>query len=82
MDKPTTTLHRFTSKIYLVTYERGTGQLGCREYGVVKVFNKAKPARRYLEQLKLQHQPNRIEYDLKVIDMDNPLTTQLFYYAY
>jgi len=78
-----TNLQRFGSKMYLVTYETGRG-LGCREYGVVKVFNKQKTARQHLEYLNAQPQaPGRlVEYDLKVIDMDNPLTTPLFCYAY
>jgi hypothetical protein len=77
-----TNLQRFGSKMYLVTYETGRG-LGCREYGVVKVFNKQKSAQQYLEQLNAQPQKagRLVEYGLKVIDMDNP-STQLFYYAY
>lgn len=83
MDKPkkATTLKHFTSKIYMITYEVGHG-LGNREYGVVAVYNKQQQAEQRMKQLIKDKGFNWIEYDLKVIDMDNPSPTKLFYYAY
>lgn len=88
MDKPkkATTLKHFTSKIYMITYEVGHG-LGNREYGVVAVYNKPQQAKQRLKQLIKdnvtgRHATGRFEYDLKVIDMDSPMPTKLFYYEY
>ena len=84
--KPTN-LHHFTNKMYLVTYESSHG-LGNMRYGIVKVFNKPKEAQHFLKNLlkEQEKQPsyerNKIQYGLKIVDLSNPLTTELFQYNY
>lgn len=80
-----TKLHHFTSKMYLITYDKAAGGFGCREYGIVKVFNKRKEALNFLEALKEktpEYRASKITYDFKEIDLDNPLTTKLFEFLY
>lgn len=87
--KPTANnLFHFTSKMYLVTYEQSSGQLECKKYGIVQVFNKPQAAQSCLKKLLKEQQakpwPERrkIEYNLKTVDLTNPLTTELFEYLY
>jgi hypothetical protein len=83
----TTNLHHFTDKMYLVTYESSHG-LGNMRYGIMQVFNKPQAAQQFLKKLikEQEKQPsykrNKIQYGLKTVDLNNPLTTELFQYNY
>jgi hypothetical protein len=83
----TTNLHHFTDKMYLVTFERSHG-LGNMRYGIMQVFNKPQAAQHHLKKLikEQEKQPfyerNKIQYGLKIVDLSNPLTTELFQYNY
>jgi hypothetical protein len=80
-------LHHFTSKMYLVTFEQITG-LGCMKYGIMQVFNKPQAAQAHLKKLIKEndkrpfYEKNKISYDLKTVDLNSPLTTELFQYNY
>jgi hypothetical protein len=82
-----TNLHHFTNKMYLVTYESCHG-LGNTVYGIVRVFNKPQAAQQHLKNLLKEqdkqpsYEKNKIQYDLKTIDLNNPLTTKLFEFNY
>ncbi len=82
-----TNLHHFTDKMYLVTFESSHG-LGNMRYGIMRVFNKPQDAQQHLKKLikEQEKQPfyerNKIEYGLKIVDLSNPLTTELFQYNY
>jgi hypothetical protein len=82
-----TSLHHFTDKMYLVTFESSHG-LGNMRYGIMQVFNKPQAAQKFLKNLlKLQEkQPsyvrNNTQYGLKIVDLSSPLTTELFQYNY
>ena len=83
----TTNLHHFTDKMYLVTFESSHG-LGNMKYGIMQVFNKPQAAQHLLKKLikEQEKQPsyerNKIQYGLKIVDLSNPLTTELFQYNY
>lgn len=83
----TTNLHHFTNKMYLVTFERSQG-LGNMRYGIMQVFNKPQAAQQHLKKLikEQEKQPsyerNNTQYGLKIVDLSNPLTTELFQYNY
>ena len=74
--------------MYLVTYEKTGGGLGCMTYGIAQVFNKPQAAHAYLKKLlKAQaalpfHERNKISYNLKTVELDNPFSTELFAYHY
>ncbi len=78
-----TNLHHFTDKMYLVTFESFHG-FGNMRYGIMQVFNKPQAAQKFLKNLlKLQEkQPsyvrNNTQYGLKIVDLNSPLTTELF----
>jgi hypothetical protein len=82
-----TKLHHFTSKMYLVTYESSHG-FGNIKYGIAQVFNKPQAAQQYLKNLLKEqdkqpsYEKNKIQYNLKTVDLDNPLTTELFEFIY
>jgi hypothetical protein len=72
--------------MYLVTYEMITG-LGCMEYGIMSVHNKPQSAQSALKKLIKEQQKKdgvfkKHKFDLKTVDINSPLTTKLFYYAY
>jgi hypothetical protein len=80
-------LNHFTSKMYLVTYEKSTG-LGCRDYGIMSVHNKPQSAHAALKKL-IKEQDKRDEpldrkyqFNLKTVDINSPFSTKLFEYAY
>jgi hypothetical protein len=83
----TTNLHHFTDKMYLVTFERSHG-LGNMRYGIMQVFNKPKAAQHYLKNLIKEQEKqdfferSKTSYGLKIVDLSNPLTTELFRYNY
>ena len=78
-------MKRFTSKMYLVTYECGMGRYG-RSYGIVGTFNKPTEASRHIAKLEKEQEgklpAQRIQYRIKTLDLDNPLTTELFTFEY
>ena len=82
-----TSLNHFTSKMYLVTYERTTGRIGCMEYGIMSVHNKPQSAHSALKKLLKQKETKdsafkNHKFDLKTVDINSSFSTQLFYYAY
>ena len=83
----TKNLHHFTDKMYLVTFEMSQG-LGNMKYGIVQVFNKPKAAQHYLNKLIKEQEKqdfferSKTSYGLKIVDLSNPLTTELFRYNY
>ena len=83
----TTSLHHFTDKMYLVTFEMSQG-LGNRKYGIVQVFNKPQAAQHHLKKLIKEQEKqdfferSKTSYGLKIVDLSNPLTTELFQYNY
>ena len=83
----TTNLHHFTDKMYLVTFEMSQG-LGNMKYGIMQVFNKPQAAQHYLKNLIKEQEKqdfferSKISYGLKIVDLSNPLTTELFQYNY
>ena len=78
-------MKRFTSKMYLVTYECGIGRFS-RSYGIVGVFNKPTEASRHIVKLEKEQEKKspreRIQYKQKIIDTEYPLTTELFRFEY
>jgi hypothetical protein len=83
-------LKRFTSKMYLVTYEHGTGNYS-KAYGIAGVHNKATDASIHMQKLvdaedKLHGcsfvSARKKSYNIKVVDLSNQLATQLFEYNY
>lgn len=78
-------MKRFTSKMYLVTYECGVGGFS-RSYGIVGVFNKPTEASRHIIKLEKEQEKKsareRIQYKQKIIDTEYPLTTELFRFEY
>ena len=78
-------MKRFTSKMYLVTYECGIGGFS-RSYGIVGVFNKPTEASRHIVKLEKEQEKKsareRIQYKQKTIDTEYPLTTELFRFEY
>lgn len=78
-------MKRFTSKMYLVTYECGIGGFS-RSYGIVGVFNKPKEASRHIVKLEKEQEKKSpresIQYKQKMIDIEYPLTTELFRFEY
>jgi hypothetical protein len=78
-------MKRFTSKMYLVTYECGIGGYS-RSYGIVGVFNKPTEASRHIAKLEKEQEKKspreRIQYKQKTLDIENPLTTELFRFEY
>ena len=79
-------LNHFTSKMYLVTYEKSTG-LGCRDYGIMSVHNKPQSAHAALKKLIKQKEQKeshwqRYEFNLKTVDVNSPFSTSLFQYLY
>ena len=78
-------MKRFTSKMYLVTYECGIGGFR-RSYGIVGVFNKPTEASRHIVKLEKEQEKKspreRIQYKQKIIDTEYPLTTELFRFEY
>jgi len=80
------TLNHFTSKMYLITYERSYG-LGCRDYGIMSVHNKPQSAYAALKKLiKAQDKKDgswdKYQFNLKTVDINSPFSTQLFEYLY
>lgn len=83
-------MKRFTSKMYLVTYECGIGKKNLpgfsRSYGIVGVFNKPTEASRHIVKLEKEQEKKspreRIQYKQKIIDTEYPLTTELFRFEY
>jgi hypothetical protein len=73
--------------MYLVTYESSHG-FGNIKYGIAQVFNKPQAAQQYLKNLLKEqdkqpsYEKNKIQYNLKTVDLDNPLTTELFEFIY
>ena len=82
-----TNLHHFTDKMYLVTFEMSQG-LGNKKYGIVQVFNKPQAAQHHLKKLIKEQEKqdfferSKTSYGLKIVDLSNPLTTELFRYNY
>ena len=80
-------LNHFTSKMYLVTYEKSTG-LGCRDYGIMSVHNKPQSAHAALKKLiKEQDKKDGLldrtyQFNLKTVDINSPFSTSLFKYIY
>jgi len=81
-------LNHFTSKMYLVTYSQITG-LGCCDYGIMSVHNKAQSAHAALKKLiKEQDKKDsampktRWTFNLKTVDINSPFQTSLFQHLY
>jgi len=83
-----TSLNHFTSKMYLVTFEQRKG-LGCYDYGVMSVHNKPQSAQAAIKKLiKEQDKKESVypkthwEFQIKTVDINSPLPTQLFQHLY
>jgi hypothetical protein len=81
-----TKLNHFTSKMYLVTYERRIG-LGCCDYGIMSVHNKPQSAHTALKKLikeqdKKDSAWDKYTFNLKTVDITSPFSTQLFEHLY
>lgn len=78
-------MKHFTSKIYLVTYECGIGRYS-RSYGISGAFNKPTEASRHIAKLEKEQSnkmpAQKIQYRIQTLDLDNPLTTELFRFEY
>jgi len=79
-------LNHFTSKMYLVTYEKTTG-LGCCDYGIMSVHNKPQSAHAALKKLvKEQDKKDSAwtnhRFNLKTVDINSLFSTQLFEHLY
>lgn len=70
--------------MYLVTYECRMGDI--RSYGIVGTFNKPTEASRHIVKLEKEQEKKsareRIQYKQKILDIENPLTTELFRFEY
>lgn len=81
-----TSLNQFTSKMYIVTYEKATGRESA-EYGIMSVHNKPQSAHSALkklvkEQEKKDNAWTQYKFNLKTVDINSPFRTQLFEYLY
>ena len=79
-------MKRFTSKMYLVTYEYGQG-LGNRKYGIMGAFNKPTEASRHIAKLQKVEDDkgfgaNKIEYKVQTLDLDSLMPKELFAFNY
>lgn len=83
-----TNLIHFTSKMYLVTYERMIS-LGCYDYGIMSVHNKPQSAHAALKKLIKEQSKkdgpyawDRYQFNLKTVDINSPFSTKLFEHLY
>jgi hypothetical protein len=57
-----------------------------RSYGIVGAFNKPTEASRHIAKLEKEQEgklpAQRIQYRIQTLDLDNPLTTELFTFEY